>query len=160
MTYGNVGAIIQAMPEPDPAERVRQRLADWMDVTGLTQREFARELKRSQPWLDKILTGENSVRLKDLDDIADKLRTTAADLVRVPSERRTVELTPTEVRIIERLRRRSELLEACAVLVEAYRGPEREPIRAAANLIHQRAAETARRASDTKPLPRRKVGAK
>jgi transcriptional regulator with XRE-family HTH domain len=121
---------VSESPTMDPAERVRQRLSDWMEVAGLTQREFAGELHRSQPWLDKILTGENAVRLKDLDDIATKMRTTAADLVREPSERRVVELTPTELRLIERLRRKPELLSACVTLVEAHRGdPKPTPVR-------------------------------
>lgn len=139
MTYGHDCATIRPVMADDPAQRVRQRLIDWMEVTGLTQRDFAKELGRSQPWLDKILVAENSVRLKDLDEIADKLRTTASDLVRVPSERRTMELTPTEVRIVERLRRRPELTQACATLLDAYRPPTetQNPLRTAINAVNE-----------------------
>ena len=95
-----------------PADRVRERMKRWMDVTGMTQGEFARDLNKSQVWLQKILTGENHVRLRDLDDVAQAMRTTAAELVRGMDERYQLELTPTEVRVIEQLRRRQELFGA------------------------------------------------
>jgi transcriptional regulator with XRE-family HTH domain len=113
----------------DPAQRVRRRLAEWMDIAGLTQRELAGELERSQPWLDKILTGENSVRLKDLDDLARRMRCTASDLVRETTERRTLELTPSEVRLVERARRRPDLLQACLLLMDASRAAGQDPYR-------------------------------
>lgn len=106
----------------NPAERVRERVRRWMELTRLPQQEVARELGKTQPWLDKILQGKNSVRLRDLDQIAAAMRATASELVRDETERYTLELTPTEVRMVEQLRRRPELLDAVATLL-AIRPP-------------------------------------
>lgn len=103
----------------NPAERLRDRLEHWMGVTKLGQRELAKTLGKSQIWLQKVLAKENHVRLKDLDDIADALRTTASELLRTEEERYTMELAPTEVRIIERLRHRPDLFDALASLLDA-----------------------------------------
>jgi transcriptional regulator with XRE-family HTH domain len=158
MTYAYDCAMIQPSMADDPAARVRRRLAEWIEIVGLTQREVAAELNRSQPWLDKILSGENSVRLKDLDDIARRMRTSASDLVRETTERRTVELTPSEFRLIERLRRRPGAIQACLVLVETHRGPE--PIRTAIAAVNEaeriEAEQRAQRAPAETQSPRRK----
>lgn len=103
--------------EDSAAERVRERLRHWMDVTGIGQREFAAELQKTQVWLQKVLKGENHVRLRDLDQVAFAMRTTAAELVRAKDDRYQLELTPTEVRIIENLRRRPDAFDALATLL-------------------------------------------
>jgi transcriptional regulator with XRE-family HTH domain len=103
--------------ETSPAARVRQRMKHWMDTTGVGQRDFSGDLHKSQIWLQKILKGENHVRLKDLDEVAQAMRTTASDLVRGDDERYQLELTPTEVRILERMRRRPEAFTAIASLL-------------------------------------------
>lgn len=100
------------MATETPAERVRNRMKRWLEVTGITQGAFAQEIQKSQVWLQKILTGENHVRLRDLDDVAHAMRTTAAELVRTEDERYQLELSPTEVRVLEQLRRRPELVHA------------------------------------------------
>lgn len=100
-----------------PAERVRERMARWLEVTGLTQREFADALQKTQVWLQKVLKGENDVRLRQLDEIARAMRTTAAELIRDDEERYQLELTPTEVRIMEQLRRAPESYAAIATLL-------------------------------------------
>ena len=105
----------------NPAERVRERIKRWMETAQLGQRELARDLGKSQVWLQKVLAGENAVRLRDIDLIADALRTTAAELLRdSDDERYTLELTPTEVRVIERLRRRPEILEGITKVLQIY----------------------------------------
>jgi transcriptional regulator with XRE-family HTH domain len=100
-----------------PAERVRERMERWLAVTGLSQREFAAELDKSQVWLQKVLAGENDVRLRHLDDVARAMRTTAAELVREEDERYQLELTPTEVRIIEQLRRQQDMFTGIAMVL-------------------------------------------
>jgi len=100
------------MTPDSPADRVRDRMKRWLEITGITQNAFAEEIKKSQVWLVKVLTGENHVRLRDLDDVAGAMRTTASELVRTSEERFTLELTPTEVRVLEQLRRRPELFGA------------------------------------------------
>jgi transcriptional regulator with XRE-family HTH domain len=103
-----------------PAERVRLALERWLDTTKLTQRQFAKDLNKSQPWLDKVLQGVNHVRLEDLDDIAAALRTSAAELVRTDDERYRLELTPTEVRLIERIRHRPGLIDAVTFILDEH----------------------------------------
>lgn len=103
---------------PTPAERVRERLKHWLEITNLTQRELARTVKKSQVWVKHIVHGTNEVRLRDLDIIADAMRTTASELVRAEDERYQLELSPTEVRVIEKLRRRPELFQAVCTICE------------------------------------------
>lgn len=110
-----------------PAERVRDRMRHWMDTTHTGQREFAADLKKTQVWLQKILKGENHVRLKDLDQIADAMRTTASELVRGEDDRYTVEVTPTELRILENLRRSEEVLRGIMSILHLKDVPEPKP---------------------------------
>lgn len=102
----------------NPADRVRERLKVWLDTTGLGQRQLAIDLDKSQVWLQKVLAGENHIRLRDLDQIAGALRTTAAELVRAEDDRYQLELTPTEVRIVETLRHRPDARDAIASLLK------------------------------------------
>lgn len=103
--------------ETSPAARVRARMKQWLETTGIGQRAFAADLQKTQIWLQKILKGENHVRLRDLDDIAQAMRTTASELVRSDDERYQLELSPTEVRLLERLRRRPEMFNAVVALL-------------------------------------------
>lgn len=114
-------------PPPNPAERVRDCLRDWLDTTGVTQKELATDLNKTQVWLQKVLKGENDVRLRDLDGIADALRTTASDLVRGEDERYRVELAPTEMRIIEKMRHRPAIREHVAALLNIPAEPKSQP---------------------------------
>lgn len=119
--------------DDSPAGRVRVRMQRWLETTGMGQREFAADLKKTQVWLQKILSGENHVRLKDLDDVAQAMRTTAAELVRGPEERYRLELTPTEVRILERLRHRPEAYDAIAYLLRIPSVPSTQSLPAKFN---------------------------
>lgn len=101
-----------------PADRVRERMRRWMDVTKIGQRAFAKDLHKTQIWLQKVLVGENHVRLRDLDLVAAAMHTTAAELVRSDDNRYQLELSPTEVQIIERLRRRGDLFAAISTLLD------------------------------------------
>ena len=65
-----------------PSERARERLRVLLDRDGWTQREFAGKLGRSQPWLVKILSGENALRLDDLDAVAEVLKIPSGELIR------------------------------------------------------------------------------
>lgn len=109
--------------EETPATRVRDRMRAWMETTGVSQRDFADDLDKSQVWLQKVLAGENAVRLKDLDEVAMAMRTTASELVRSTEERYQLELTPSEVRIVEKLRRRPEAFAAIAALLQVPTPP-------------------------------------
>ena len=103
---------------PDtPAQRVRERIAHWLEVTGLAQHEFATACGKTQVWLQHVLKGKNNVTLKDLDEVARAMRTTASELVRDGDQRYQLELTPTEVRLIEQLRRHPEMFAGVAILL-------------------------------------------
>lgn len=103
--------------ERSPADRVRERIERWIEMAGLTQAEFAGSLRKTQEWLQKVLNGENHVRLRDLDLVADAMRSTASELVRHDDDRYQLELTPTEVRIVEQLRRHPETFTGVALLL-------------------------------------------
>lgn len=94
-----------------------------MQLAGLSQRDFAADLNKTQVWLQKVLAGENEVRLRSLDEVASAMRTTAAELVRGDEDRYQLELTPTEVRIVEQLRRQPEAFHAIAMLLHVPYDP-------------------------------------
>lgn len=114
----DTGRVNMSAETDNPAGRVRERMRAWMETTQVGQREFAGDLQKSQVWLQKVLTGENHVRLKDLDEVAHAMRTTSSELVRSKEDRYQLELTPTEVRILEKLRRRPEAFQAVAALLQ------------------------------------------
>ena len=128
------------MAVDSPAERVRQAMQRWMDTTGMTQREFAKDLGKSQVWLQKILQqGGNQPRLRDIDIIANAMHTTAAELVRADNHHYQLELTPTELRVLQHLRRRPELLDAVATLCNIPPASPAPPNRTKPTLITKRA---------------------
>ena len=86
-----------------PSERAKVRLKYFLDRDAWTQREFASKLDKSQPWLQKILSGENAIRLDDLDAIAAALKIPPGELVR-DAEHDLMELTPLEVTLIHAFR--------------------------------------------------------
>jgi transcriptional regulator with XRE-family HTH domain len=103
----------------DPAERVRERIERWLELTGLTHQEFADEMGHSKEWVQKILSRQNKVRLQDIDKIAALMRLTASELVRNgESERYQMDLAPTEVRLVEKLRRTPHGMESLAYLLK------------------------------------------
>lgn len=115
---------IQMHETQNPAVRVRERMKRWIDTTKVGQREFARDLDKSQVWLQKVLAGKNEVRLRQLDDVARALHTTASELVRGEDERYQFELGPTEARIVENMRHKPETRKAIAQLLGI---PEEHP---------------------------------
>jgi hypothetical protein len=109
-------------PHPHPAERVRDRIREWLDLTKQGQREFAAQCGgKSQVWLQKILIGDagdgNDIRLRDLDLIAAAMRTSAAELVRGFERRFILELTADELRVLEQLRRNPQTMRGISILL-------------------------------------------
>lgn len=116
------------MSEPlNPAARVRERIKRWIDITKVGQRELARDLSKSQVWLQKVLAGENDVRLRHLDDVANALHTSASELVRGDDDRYQFELGPTEAKIVERMRHRPQAMYAIAQLLGLELEPDKPP---------------------------------
>lgn len=108
--------------EVTPSERARERLRSALDRDIWTQREFARKIGKSQPWLVKILSGENALRLDDLDAVAAVLQMPAAELIR-DNENALLELRPSEVRAIRALRRLpTSLLNPVLLILDAIAG--------------------------------------
>jgi transcriptional regulator with XRE-family HTH domain len=91
------------------AERVRQRVIALMEDLDLSQRQLAERVGRTQPWVAKVVRGPKrggqDVRLEDLDDLAMALGVTAVEMVRDPGLEFVADLTPSEMRILEQLRR-------------------------------------------------------
>jgi transcriptional regulator with XRE-family HTH domain len=121
------------------ADRVRERMRDWMETTGLDQRTFSDALGKSQVWLQKVLKGENHVRLRDLDQVADAMRTSASELVRDDSARYTLECSPSEVRLIERLRHQPDIHEAVTTIINARFPAVSKPSRPVTDVTTRRA---------------------
>lgn len=96
-----------------PSERARERLRVLLDRDGWTQREFAGKLGRSQPWLVKILSGENALRLDDLDAVAEVLKIPSGELIR-QAEHELLELTPLEVTLVHAFRELTPPLQQAA----------------------------------------------
>jgi transcriptional regulator with XRE-family HTH domain len=116
-----------------PADRVRERIRQWLALTGLGQRDFARQVGKSQVWLQKILKEgpkPNDVRLRDLDAIARAMRTSASELVRASDDRYSMELTPTEVRVLEQLRQNPTTFQGLTLLLKGsgHQGKGRTPV--------------------------------
>lgn len=86
-----------------PSERVRGRLQSLIDRDVWSQRELAKRVGKSQPWLQKILSGENSLRLDDIDAMAAACRVPPAELIR-DADNEIVEVTPSELRALRRIR--------------------------------------------------------
>lgn len=63
------------------AERIRRAVNDQLVQRGISQREMARRLGWSQPYTWRRLAGHTELSLSDLDQIANALGLTAADLV-------------------------------------------------------------------------------
>lgn len=74
-----------------------------MDTEVWTQRELAGKVGKSQPWLVKILSGENALRLDDIDRVAKALGWPPAELIR-EGENELIEVTPSELRLLRAFR--------------------------------------------------------
>lgn len=92
------------------AARVRQRLRDEMDLRGISQRRLTELINSRVPdnWtqskLGKVLTGRVELRVEDMDLIASALGISLVEVVRDRGLEFVAELTPTELRLLERLR--------------------------------------------------------
>lgn len=98
------------------SERARRRLREEMDTRGISQRDLAEMLTDrsreawSQPRVGKVLTGKVNLRLEEVALIADCLGLPLVEVLRDRGLEFYAELTPTEVRFLERIRQWPELL--------------------------------------------------
>lgn len=86
-----------------PSARARERLRLALDTEGWTQRELAKRLGKSQPWLQKILNGENAIRLDNIDAVARAIGVPPAELIREGDDE-LMELTPSEQALLRSFR--------------------------------------------------------
>lgn len=99
------------------AERALQRIREEMTERKLSQRDLADELKCSQSRVAKILNGGVNLRVNDLATLAAAVRITLTETVRDRGLEFYAEMTPTELRLLERIRQRPEVLEALLVIL-------------------------------------------
>lgn len=92
-------------------ERCRRRLALLLDerteAGKIRQKTFARHMRKSGAWLTNVLNGKRGLRIVDLDRVADFFRLPVSEFVR-ETDTDLVEVTPTEKRLLRKLRRAPE----------------------------------------------------
>lgn len=95
---------------PNAAERVRQRIAEWVDAHGYgSQRQLAKAVPakfgepRGDQWIHDIVKGKSDLRLKDLDAISEAIGVPPGWMVRKP-DRNYEELTMQESRLLRYFR--------------------------------------------------------
>jgi transcriptional regulator with XRE-family HTH domain len=106
------------------AVRVRHRFQEEMRVRGISQRQLADMLSGldNQEWtqsrVGKVLTGRVDLKIHDADLIARALRMSLTEAVRDRGLEFYAELTPTEVRLLERLRQRPNTLDGILMILD------------------------------------------
>lgn len=88
------------------AERVRQRFRAEMMDQHLSQRDLIDRLRWSQSRLAKVLTGRVELKVDDADEIARHLGLSLLEVVRDQGLEFCAELTPSELRVLQILRKR------------------------------------------------------
>lgn len=97
------------------SDRVRKRLRDEIEARGISQRAIADKLTGltgeiwTQSKVGKVLTGYVELKIDDADHIANASGITLTEAVRDRGLEFYAELTPSEMRVIELLRRRGPL---------------------------------------------------
>lgn len=95
----------------DAMERCRRRLAILLDertpAGKIRQKTFADYMGKSEAWLTNVLSGKRGLRIIDLDRVADFFRLPVSEFVR-EADAELVEVTPTEKKLLRKLRRAPE----------------------------------------------------
>lgn len=94
------------------------RIREEMRIRNLSQRELAERLKCSQGRVAKILNARVNLRVDDLAVLASAVGISLTEAVRDRGLEFHAEMTPTELRVLERLRQRPETLEAVKTLLD------------------------------------------
>lgn len=104
------------------SDRIRARLRDEMDARDLSQEDLAILLSRrtkkvwSQSKVAKYLTGRVDLKIEGLNNFAECLGISLAELVRDPGLEFYAEMTPTELRLFHKIRRNPKWMDAILVL--------------------------------------------
>lgn len=110
-----------------PAQRAVLRIREEMTERKVSQRELAERLKCSQGRVAKMLTGGVQLRVNDLATLAAAVGISLVEAIRDRGLEFFAEMTPTEVRVLERLRRRPHMLEGVTILLELRGVQKPEP---------------------------------
>ena len=100
------------------AARALLRIREEMEVRDITQRDLAERFGDSQSRIAKILNQGVNLRVEDLERLCETVGISVAEAVRDRGYEFYAELTPIEVRLLERLRRRPELVHALLALLD------------------------------------------
>lgn len=99
------------------SDRALQRIREEMTERKISQRDLASTLKCSQGRVAKILNGNVNLRVNDLETLAHAVGIRLSEAVRDRGVEFYAEMTPSEVRLLDKIRQRN-LLDAVLQLVE------------------------------------------
>jgi len=116
------------------AERALKRIREEMTERHLSQRDLADQLQCSQSRVAKILGLGVKLRVDDLSALAQAVRLPLLETIRDRGLEFYAEMTPSELRIIERVRQRPELLPAILTILDAQ-SEKRSPVSRSKNRI-------------------------
>jgi len=108
------------------AERAILRIREEMTERHVSQRDLAEILNCSQGRVAKILNGGVMLRVNDLAILADAVGITVVEALRDRGFEFYAELTPSEVRVLERLRRRPNALRGVMMILDLPTQPDPE----------------------------------
>lgn len=100
------------------ADRALLRIREEMTERRITQRDLADTLRCSQGRIAKIMTGGVNLRVNDLEALAHAVGLSLAEAARDRGLEFYAEMTPTEVRLLEALRRHPDHLGAIMSLLQ------------------------------------------
>lgn len=96
------------MPLPPLNDRVRERLKDEKALKKFSERNLAEWLQWSQPKVAQKLGGRTDITLNELESLCSVLGIAPSEAVRDRGLEFCAELTPTELRFLENLRRMTQ----------------------------------------------------
>lgn len=111
------------------AARALRRIRNELDERGISQRDLAEKLtgstreEWSQSRIGKVLTGYVELKVDDAAAIATAIGLSLTEVVRDQGLEFYAEMTPTEVRIIDRIRRWPDLVPALTVMLDIATKP-------------------------------------
>lgn len=115
---------------PTTSQRVRDRLREELKARDITQRELADALSKqtrefwTQSKVAKVLGGHVELKVDDADAIAKVAGIFLTEAVRDRGLEFYAEMTPTELRILERLRQRPNVLHGIMAILDMVPGPQ------------------------------------
>lgn len=100
------------------AQRAVARIREEMSERKISQRDLAKELKCSQGRVAKLLNGGVHLRINDVGRMAEAVGLEPAEVVRDRGLTFYANMTPTEVAIVDRLRRRPQALQGLLLMLD------------------------------------------